>query len=92
MMPVQCEYQASGLFAHPFDCAKFLNCDRGRTFVTECRSGTVFNDQFKVCDWPRAVNCGLRQYAPFPVPVPGYDNGVPYMGEGSIDVRMDNQS
>lgn len=57
---LQCESGASGLFAHPLDCTKFLNCDHGRTFIQDCGPGTAFNDLMKVCDWPHKVNCGSR--------------------------------
>lgn len=60
LAPIKCESGASGLFAHPDDCTKFLNCDNGRTFIQECGPGTAFNDVFKVCDWPHKVDCGDR--------------------------------
>lgn len=57
---IQCESGASGLYSHPYDCTKFLNCDHGRTFIQDCGPGTLFNDVFKVCDWPHKVDCGSR--------------------------------
>lgn len=60
LVPIECEHGVSGLFAHPLDCTKFLNCDHGRTFIQDCGPGTAFNDLFKVCDWPHKVNCGTR--------------------------------
>lgn len=69
--PIECERGASGLFANPSDCTKFLNCDHGRTFHQDCGPGTAFNDVFKVCDWPHKVNCGDR---PFNGVSNGYSN------------------
>lgn len=60
--PIKCENGVSGLFGHPLDCTKFLNCDHGRTFIQSCGPGTAFNDVFKVCDWPHKVDCGTRPF------------------------------
>lgn len=60
-VPIRCENGATGLFVHPFDCSKFLQCDKGRTFIMDCFAGTVFNDMTKICDWPQKTNCGARQ-------------------------------
>lgn len=62
LAPLECESGASGLFADPSDCTRFLNCDNGRTFHQQCGPGTAFNDVFKVCDWPHKVNCGARPF------------------------------
>lgn len=59
--PIKCENGVSGLFPHPSDCSKFLQCDRGRTFIMNCFAGTVFDDVAKTCDWPRKTNCGTRK-------------------------------
>ncbi|XP_071057276.1 uncharacterized protein [Onthophagus taurus] len=58
---VKCPDGQSGLFPHPYDCQKFLNCDHGRTFIQECGPGTVFNPKIKVCDWPYNVQCNQNQ-------------------------------
>lgn len=88
--PIQCESGASGLFAHPLDCKKFLNCDHGRTFTQECGPGTVFNDVFKVCDWPHKVDCGSRNpngQAEGELNSEA-SNHEPFYGEGMLDSRM----
>lgn len=95
--PIRCENGASGLFAHPLDCRKFLNCDHGRTFIQDCGPGTVFNDVFKVCDWPHKVDCGSRDpngYAVAGAGVAVAENTSedPYYGEGTMDVRITTQS
>lgn len=59
---IQCGHGATGLFSHPLDCSKFLQCDRGKTFIMDCFAGTVFNDVSKVCDWPRKTDCGTRRF------------------------------
>lgn len=82
---IQCEQGASGLFAHPYDCTKFLNCDHGRTFIQECGPGTMFNDLFKVCDWPHKVDCGDRSATGENLEEPRQEE-VHY-GEGQMDVR-----
>lgn len=58
---IKCEKYASGLFPHPTNCRKFLNCDNGRTFIMDCGPGTAFNADLHVCDWPKNVNCGDRE-------------------------------
>lgn len=86
---IQCEAGASGLYAHPLDCRKFLNCDHGRTHVQECGPGTAFNDIIKVCDWPHKVDCGTR--APELVGNDlntGESQHQPFYGEGMLDARM----
>lgn len=98
--PIRCENGASGLFAHPLDCRKFLNCDHGRTFIQDCGPGTAFNDVFKVCDWPHKVDCGTRNlngisdgelhgeasnHEPFHGEA---SNHEPFYGEGMLDSRM----
>lgn len=59
---IKCEKYASGLFPHPTNCKKFLHCDNGRTFIQDCGPGTAFNAELQVCDWPKNVDCGDRQY------------------------------
>lgn len=57
---VSCPDSATGLFPHPSDCSKFLNCANGQTFVQDCGPGTVFNPAISTCDWPYNVNCKDR--------------------------------
>lgn len=57
--PIACPRDFSGISKHPTDCAKFLQCDHGATFVMDCGPGTVFNPSISVCDWPYNVpGCG----------------------------------
>jgi chitinase len=43
---------ASGLFPHPTDCSKFLNCANWHPYVQDCPGGLVFNPSISACDWP----------------------------------------
>ncbi|CAG0893500.1 unnamed protein product [Cyprideis torosa] len=49
--------QAAGVFPHPYDCTKFLNCAHGHPFVTDCPAGLRFDPRVSVCNWPSAVPC-----------------------------------
>lgn len=84
---IQCERGSSGLQPHPIDCAKFLNCDHGRTFIQDCGPGTLFNPLYSVCDWPQNVDCGLRNINGNRPTTTDVDDG--YYGEGSLDARSD---
>ncbi|XP_069970434.1 antigen WC1.1 [Penaeus vannamei] len=53
----------NGLFPHPQDCSKYLNCAGGRVFEQACGPGTVFNPAISACDWPSAVDCSRLQEA-----------------------------
>jgi Chitin binding Peritrophin-A domain len=57
---VECERGASGLFEHPYDCSKFVNCANGVTYIQDCGRGTVYNPLIKSCDWPHKVDCEDR--------------------------------
>lgn len=81
---VECESEASGLFVHPLDCGKFLTCDRGRTFIKDCNPGTVFNDIYKVCDWPDNVDCSRRNSN---IVTNSLDGRGTDHGEGVINIR-----
>ncbi|KAF5284904.1 hypothetical protein FQA39_LY16859 [Lamprigera yunnana] len=69
----QCPNGESGLFPHPWDCSKFLNCANGQAFVQDCGPGTVYNPNIKVCDYPNNVDCSV-------------DDSEDYTGR--IDVRI----
>lgn len=90
VLSIECMAGATGLFPHPVDCAKFLNCNNGATVIQDCGPGTWFNARLQVCDWPHKTDC-LRK--------PGTDEGVrpqpvinephpPFYGEGVIQARM----
>ncbi|XP_076673301.1 uncharacterized protein LOC143371719 isoform X4 [Andrena cerasifolii] len=51
----RCPPYVTGLLAHPSDCAKYLQCANGGTFIRDCGPGTVFNPAVSVCDWPYNV-------------------------------------
>ncbi len=46
-----------GLFEHPHDCTKFIQCAHSGLFVQSCGPGTLFNPSLLVCDWPKNVHC-----------------------------------
>ncbi|XP_016839535.1 uncharacterized protein LOC100120629 isoform X3 [Nasonia vitripennis] len=50
-----CPPNMNGLLDHPSDCAKFLQCANGQTYVMSCGPGSVFNPMTTVCDHPRNV-------------------------------------
>ncbi|XP_076629433.1 uncharacterized protein LOC143345828 isoform X7 [Colletes latitarsis] len=52
---VKCPSGYSGLLPHPSDCTKFLQCEKGGTFIMNCAPATVFNPAIRVCDWPYKV-------------------------------------
>ncbi|KAJ8982219.1 hypothetical protein NQ317_013521 [Molorchus minor] len=53
----KCPKDFQGITRHPEDCAKFLNCANGLTFVQDCAPGTLFNPLISVCDFPYNVKC-----------------------------------
>lgn len=46
-----------GIFQHPNDCTKFIQCAHSGLYVQSCGPGTLFNPSLLVCDWPRNVQC-----------------------------------
>lgn len=87
---VECQSGVSGLFAHPTDCSKFLNCDHGKTVIQDCGPGTAFNSINKNCDWPQNVDCGSRAlHGAGSRTSKANDDEAARMGEGSIDERFD---
>ena len=62
---IACPAGYTGLLPHPDTCKKFLQCERGGTFVMDCGPGTAFNPAISVCDWPYNVpscNEGIYYY------------------------------
>lgn len=51
----QCEHE--GIFEHPHDCTKFIQCAHSGLYVQSCGPGTMFNPSLLVCDWPKNVQC-----------------------------------
>lgn len=80
---IECDLYAIGQYPHPYDCAKFLECNNGQTFIKDCGPGTVYNPAIRVCDWPYNVDCSTRQDNP------DIDDKEPFYGEGLIDARSD---
>ena len=37
---------------HKDDCSKFYHCQMGSPVLKTCKSGTLYNPKFSVCDWP----------------------------------------
>ena len=56
---VACPNGVSGLFAHPTDCAKFINCANGVPYVQACGPGTAYDSVKMVCDYEHKVACTL---------------------------------
>ncbi|XP_077979652.1 putative chitinase 10 [Glandiceps talaboti] len=52
---VDCSTAPPGLYPHPSDCTKFINCGSGTEIVYSCPPGTVFNPRQLYCDWPENV-------------------------------------
>lgn len=46
-----------GIFEHPHDCTKFIQCAHSGLFIQSCGPGTVFNPSLLVCDWAKNVQC-----------------------------------
>lgn len=64
---VQCK-RNHGLEPHPGECSKFINCMHGSGVVQQCGTGTVFNEEQHVCDWPYNVDCSrIRHTSQFQV-------------------------
>lgn len=79
---LKCPNGANGLFSHPSDCSKFLNCANGQTFVQDCGPGTLFNPVSKVCDFPHKVKCQ---------PTDGYQSGTHTNQHGQNVVQCPKQ-
>lgn len=48
---------SSGYFRDPSNCSKYYQCVGQTKYAFDCPSGTVFNTNVSVCDWPANVNC-----------------------------------
>ncbi|XP_054735458.1 uncharacterized protein LOC129242688 isoform X3 [Anastrepha obliqua] len=47
---LECPKGTTGLYPHPFDCKKYLQCLNGRLTIEMCNSGNVFSLSAKHCD------------------------------------------
>lgn len=52
-----CASSVDGLYPHPSDCSKFIQCHGGQESQISCPSGLLFNPKIKACDWPANVQC-----------------------------------
>ncbi|XP_013773748.1 uncharacterized protein LOC106458753 [Limulus polyphemus] len=54
-----CNTRAVGFYADlEFDCKIFHMCDAyGRRVPYICPNETMFNQEFRICDWSYSVNC-----------------------------------
>ncbi|KAL7733723.1 hypothetical protein ACLKA6_011458 [Drosophila palustris] len=57
---ISCPPSILGLYPHPHDCTKFLNCAHGVTSVQNCGPGTAFSATNLICDFLHKVDCGER--------------------------------
>ncbi|XP_011183617.1 uncharacterized protein LOC105212916 isoform X6 [Zeugodacus cucurbitae] len=54
---IACPEGATGLYPHPLDCRKFLNCANGITNIQDCGPGTAWNAKLETCDFIKNVDC-----------------------------------
>ena len=49
-----------GLFPHPFDCRRYINCYINIPYIQECAPGNLYDAPYKNCNETRYVNCQDR--------------------------------
>ncbi|XP_059149313.1 chitinase-3-like protein 1 [Physella acuta] len=49
------QHLSDGIHEYPGNCASFIECAGGQTFIMQCGAGTVFNKDTKNCDFPANV-------------------------------------
>lgn len=54
---ITCPSDASGLYPHPHDCTKFLQCSNGATYIQDCGPGTAFDSVRLLCDYKHKAKC-----------------------------------
>ncbi|XP_024086083.1 uncharacterized protein LOC106674111 [Cimex lectularius] len=52
-----CPKGATGQFPYAMDCKRFYNCWKGRSVLSVCAPGTLFNPETLECDFPAKVKC-----------------------------------
>ncbi|KAJ8970743.1 hypothetical protein NQ317_007999 [Molorchus minor] len=53
-----CEDQLDGTYLeNPDDCTKFYACEGHKTFDAQCPTGSVWNQQIRICDHITNVTC-----------------------------------
>lgn len=94
----QCPHE--GIFEHPYDCTKFIQCAHSGVFVQSCGPGTLFNPSLLVCDWPKNVQCNKNVNSNILSQTPSQKSGFSHNHKGqdarpvdaaydyNFDVRM----
>lgn len=51
-------------YPYPSDPSQFIQCDHlpGRYFIVSCKPGLLFDDLYKVCNYPYAIGKPLDFY------------------------------
>lgn len=50
-------HEQDGLFLHPLDCKKFVNCTKGVPTLQSCPPKRHFNNETKKCESPCKAYC-----------------------------------
>jgi len=61
---------ANGLFPHPRECNKWVECNDWDICVKRCPLGLFYNPIDKKCDWKTISNCIATPDAPCIIPIP----------------------
>jgi len=61
---------ATGLFPHPRECNKWVECNDWDICVKRCPLGLAYNPIDKKCDWKSQSNCIATPDAPCIIPIP----------------------
>ncbi|MCL4139092.1 UNVERIFIED_CONTAM: hypothetical protein GTU68_006091 [Idotea baltica] len=46
--------------ANPDDCQSFCECSAGLAYSFTCQDGTLWDEEYNVCNFPEYVDCGDR--------------------------------
>ncbi|KAG1691850.1 Protein obstructor-E [Nymphon striatum] len=55
--------ESEGLFPHPTDCSKYINCYKSHATIQQCPNCYVFNGTNNYCDFPENVDCSGKSIA-----------------------------
>lgn len=98
----QCTHE--GIFEHPHDCTKFIQCAHSGLYVQSCGPGTMFNPSLLVCDWPKNVQCNKNVNSNIQSQTPSQKSGFSPNHKGqetrpvdadydfNVDVRMSDMN